>query len=361
MDVKLKKENPLIISGPCSAESRDQLFRTVEAVAADIDIIRAGIWKPRTRPGSFEGVGEKGLEWLVDAGRTFGLPVTTEVASASHVRLALQYGIDVLWIGARTTVSPFAVQEIADSLKGLKDVKVMIKNPVNPDIELWAGSIQRILGSGVKRENIAMIHRGFSSYGKHQYRNLPMWGIPLEMKRRFPDIPMICDPSHITGDAALVREISQMAANLRFDGLMIESHICPESALSDNKQQLTPENLHTMLAAIVWRAGHADDGEYINKLKGYRSEIDEVDCALVDLLARRMEISDRIGEIKRKNNVAVLQQERWADLVQNALGRATAQGLSEELVSKVLEAVHIESIQRQNRILDNSIEKNPSE
>jgi len=352
MEITFERERPLIISGPCSAESREQLLKTVEGIADDVDIVRAGIWKPRTHPGAFEGIGEIGLEWLAEVKRIFGLPVATEVASASHVRLALEHEIDILWIGARTAVSPFAVQEISDALQGVKGVRVMVKNPVNPDVELWAGSMQRILGSGIDRKNVAMIHRGFSSYGNHIYRNAPMWAIPLEMKRRFPDIAIICDPSHIAGSASLVKEISQTAANLRFNGLMVESHICPKCALSDGKQQLTPTEFHEMILSIVWRAQQTEDAEYLDKLKDYRSEIDEIDSALFDLMAHRMNISDKIGEIKRKNNVAVLQQERWADIVESSVKRAAKLGLSEEFVSKVLEAVHMESIRHQNSILD---------
>lgn len=352
MEIDFRGKRPLIISGPCSAESREQLFETVDRIAADVDIVRAGIWKPRTKPGAFEGVGERGLEWLAEVRQRFGLPVATEVASASHVELALQYGIDVLWIGARTAVSPFAVQEIADALHEHTDVRIMIKNPINPDIELWSGGVQRILGSGIKRENIALVHRGFSSYGRHKYRNIPMWAIPLEMKRRFADLVMICDPSHIAGDANFVKEVAQIAANLQFDGLMVESHICPECALSDGKQQLTPHVLHEMLKTIVWRAKQTEDSEYLDKLKGYRSEIDEVDATILDLLSRRMEVSNKIGEIKRKNNVAIFQQERWADIMENSVKRAVALGLSEEFITKILEAIHIESIQHQNQILD---------
>jgi len=346
-------KKPVIISGPCSAETREQLLSTIDGIVkcGKVDIIRAGIWKPRTHPGAFEGIGEEGLKWLAEVKDKYRVKVCTEVASAKHVELSKKYGIDVLWIGARTTVSPFAVQEIADSLRDYPDTRIMIKNPVNPDVELWTGSVQRILDAGIKKENIALIHRGFSIYGEHKYRNQPVWAIPLEMRRRFPEMKLICDPSHISGNSEYIKEICQVAANLQYDGLMIESHICPAKALSDSKQQITPSELSTLLDSIIWRADSCDDEEFARMIKVYRSEIDEIDISILDLLSKRMDISDKIGELKQKNNVAILQNRRWSDVVNSAVDRAVSLGLSEQFISKILEAIHMESIRHQSNIL----------
>lgn len=353
IDINLKSKRPLIISGPCSAETQEQLSETVEQIVrtGKIDIIRAGIWKPRTHPGAFEGIGEEGLKWISELKKTINIPFTVEVANAKHVELALRYGIDVLWIGARTTVSPFAVQEIADALRSYPDAKVLIKNPVNPDIELWVGGVQRILDSGIKRENVGLIHRGFSSYGQQKYRNKPMWAIALEMKRRFPDMIMICDPSHISGNSEYIEEICQVAANLDFDGLMIESHICPSKALSDSKQQLTPAELEAVLNSIQWRSDYADDEEFIQSIERFRREIDEIDISILELLSHRMKISDKIGEIKKENNVAILQQARWSDVLNNAIDKSVELGLSKKFITRILDLIHLESIRHQNNVL----------
>ena len=346
-------KRPIIIAGPCSAESEEQLLKTTEEIVngGQVNIIRAGIWKPRTKPGAFEGIGEVGLKWIQKAKELYKIPFATEVASAGHVELAMKYGIDVLWVGARTTVSPFAVQDIANSLKHFPNVKIFIKNPINPDLDLWTGSVQRILGSGIKPENVGLIHRGFSSYGQNKYRNRPIWSIALQMRQRFPEMPMICDPSHISGDRQYIQELSQIAANLKFDGLMIESHIDPDNALSDAKQQVLPCNLNSILESIQWREETTTDQYFIDTLKEYRSEIDEIDESLLTLLSRRMLLSDKIGEIKKNNNVAILQQTRWSDIVKIATEKAEELGLSKEFISEILESIHIESIRHQNNIL----------
>jgi len=351
---KLGAKRPLIISGPCSAETREQMLDTCVRLAATgvVDVLRAGIWKPRTLPGTFEGVGLKGLAWMSEAKRLTGLPVATEVASRKHVESALEFGTDVLWIGARTTVSPFAVQEIAEAVRGT-DVKILIKNPMNPDIALWTGAVTRFLNIGIPAENIGLIHRGFSYFGHSKYRNPPMWHMILEMRRRFPDMMMICDPSHICGCRAYLQEISQTAADLRYDGLIIESHICPEKALSDAAQQLAPDDLEHMVRSINWRKDSVDDPEFVKKLSLFRQEIDQIDSEVFDLLSRRMDICEKIGEVKRDNDVAILQSNRWGDIVDRVLSSADKLNLSAEFLKTVLEAIHIESISRQNAVMNN--------
>ncbi len=349
----LGAKRPLIISGPCSAETREQTLDTCVRLAATgvVDVLRAGIWKPRTRPGTFEGVGLKGLAWLSEAKRLTGLPIATEVASSKHVESALEFGVDVLWIGARTTVSPFAVQEIAEAVKGT-DVKILIKNPMNPDISLWGGAVTRFLNMGIKPENIGLIHRGFSYFGHSKYRNPPMWHMILEMRRRFPDMMMICDPSHICGCRTYLQEISQTAADLRYDGLIVESHICPDKALSDAAQQLVPDELEHMIRSISWRKDSVEDPEFVKKLSVYRQEIDQIDSELFELLSRRMDICEKIGEVKRDNDVAILQSNRWGNIVDKVLSQADKLNLSPEFLKTVLEAIHIESINRQNKVMN---------
>ncbi len=349
----LGAKRPLIISGPCSAETREQTLDTCVRLAATgvVDVLRAGIWKPRTLPGTFEGVGLKGLAWMAEAKRLTGLPISTEVASLKHVESALEFGVDILWIGARTTVSPFAVQEIAEAVKGT-DVKILIKNPMNPDIALWAGAVTRFLNVGIPAENIGLIHRGFSYFGHSKYRNPPMWHMILEMRRRFPDMMMICDPSHICGCRTYLQEISQTAADLRYDGLIIESHICPEKALSDASQQLVPDDLEHMVRNINWRKDSADDPEFIKNLSLYRQEIDQLDSEVFDLLSRRMAICEKIGQVKRDNDVAILQSNRWGNIVDRVLSQADKLNLSNEFLKTVLEAIHIESINRQNSVMN---------
>lgn len=317
-----------------------------------VDMLRAGVWKPRTKPGSFEGSGVRGLAWLAEAKTAAGLPAAVETATAKHVESALKYGVDAIWIGARTTVSPFAVQDIADALRGVGDVAVLIKNPVNPDIELWAGAVERFAGAGIDPARIALIHRGFSYFGENRYRNSPMWHLIFGMRSRYPELAMICDPSHIAGQRRYLQEIAQTAADLRYDGLMIESHICPDAALSDSSQQITPDQLARLLTDIRWRTDEVDNPEFVRRLEKYRREIDQIDTELFTLLSRRMEIAERIGEEKRDNNVAILQRNRWREIVDNVTARATELGLSAEFIRTVLDAVHIESIGRQNKIMN---------
>ncbi|MCL2561363.1 MAG: bifunctional 3-deoxy-7-phosphoheptulonate synthase/chorismate mutase type II [Rikenellaceae bacterium] len=351
--VRFDGRKPFIIAGPCSAETREQVLETCTALAATgrVDMLRAGVWKPRTKPGTFEGAGARGLAWLTEARGATGLPVAVEVATARHVESALRHGIDAVWIGGRTTVSPFAVQEIADAVRGQRGVAVLIKNPVNPDIDLWSGAVERLLAAGV--EQLALVHRGFSYSGVGQpYRNSPMWHLVLEMRARWPHLAMICDPSHIAGRREHLREVAQTAADLRYDGLMIESHVCPSQALSDAEQQITPAALDALLSEIRWRSPDGGDPEFARRLEQFRREIDQIDAELFTLLGRRMQIADMIGEEKRANNVAILQHDRWRDIVERVSLRAAELGLSPAFVKTVLEAIHIESIDRQNRIMN---------
>lgn len=346
------ERTPLIIAGPCSAESRHQLLTTAQQIAqvGGVEYLRAGLWKPRTHPDSFEGVGERGLEWLVEAKELTGLKSATEVASARHVELAAKSGVDLMWIGARTTVNPFLVQEIADAIAH-SSALVMVKNPMHPDIELWSGAVERLLRSGVERERILLAHRGFSTTSRWRYRNDPMWHLVIDMKRRFSDLRMICDPSHICGNRELLGEVAQTAANLNCDGLIIESHCSPELALSDKEQQLRPEELDGLLRSIIWRRLESEDSDYLLSIAGFRSEIDQIDHELFELLSRRMKISDKIGEIKRKNDVIILQSDRWRDIVERVLSQSDALQLSPRFLEAILEAIHIESIEHQNRVM----------
>ena len=347
----LKAKRPLIISGPCSAETEEQTLETCRQLAATglVDVLRAGIWKPRTKPGSFEGVGLKGLAWLAAAKAETGLPTAVEVATAKHVEAALEFGVDILWIGARTTVSPFSVQESADALKGT-DTTVLVKNPMNPDLDLWAGAVVRLQNAGLK--NVGLIHRGFSYFGHSQYRNSPMWHLVIEMRSRFPELTMICDPSHICGNRTYLHEVAQTAADLRFDGLIVESHICPDKAWSDAAQQLVPDDLAKLIRSINWRQDTTNNPEFVNALNNLRQEIDQIDSELFDLLSRRMRVAEKIGEIKRDNNVAILQGGRWNSIVDKVVAQAKALNLSEDFLKTVLEAIHIESINRQNSIMN---------
>src|SRR4249919_1269013 len=287
-------KRPLIISGPCSAETEDQVIETATRLAktGKVDVLRAGIWKPRTKPGLFEGIGTTGLPWLAQAKKITGLPITVEVATAKHVQDALQFDVDVLWIGARTTVNPFSVQEVADALRGV-DIPVLIKNPINPDLELWSGGIERLQKVGVKQ--VGMIHRGFSSYGNTEFRNAPMWHLPIEMKRRFPGMLLICDPSHICGNRTLLQQVAQKSIDLDFGGLMIETHVDPDNAWSDAKQQVTPERLAEILTDLVWRSESTTEQEFITALTTLREQINQVDDELLTLLGQRMKLSDKIG------------------------------------------------------------------
>ncbi len=347
---KLNKR-PLIISGPCSAETEDQVMQTAIQLAETgvVDIFRAGIWKPRTRPGTFEGVGTKGLPWLQAARKITGLPVTVEVASAKQVEDALHFDIDVLWIGARSAVNPASVQDIANALKGT-DVPVLIKNPLNPDLELWTGAVERISKAGV--EHIGLVHRGFSVFGNTEYRNSPMWHMAIEMKRRNPHLMMICDPSHISGRRDNIQELSQKAIDLDFDGLMIEAHIDPDNALSDAKQQLTPQALKTLIGNIVWRHESTSENEFNTALEKLREQINQIDDELMQLLSQRMKIADKIGEYKKNNNITILQTTRWNEILEKATRVGKLLGLGEEFIEKYFAAIHMESINHQNKIMN---------
>ena len=337
----------ITIAGPCSAESREQLLSTARSLAAigGVDILRAGVWKPRTSPNSFEGVGDVALEWLSEAKRITGLPVATEVANAHHAQKALDAGIDVVWIGARTTNNPFSVQEIAETLGG-SSVEVLVKNPTSADVELWVGAVERLEKCGVK--NIGLIHRGFSGYNSvGGYRNAPLWGLALEMRRRMPQMPMICDPSHICGNRSGLLSVVQQAADLDYSGVMIECHPAPEEALSDAEQQITPEELAALLAQIVWKSNSSDSALCKSELERLRGTIDRLDDEIFALIARRMEISDQIGELKRSNNLTILQSGRWQEVVEKVTTKASELGLGRDFTTKILDAIHLESIERQ--------------
>ncbi len=344
-------KRPLIIAGPCSAETEEQVLQTAERLAAlgKVDILRAGIWKPRTRPGGFEGIGTKGLPWLQQARKSTGLPVAVEVATAKQVEDALHFDVDVLWIWARTTVNPFSVQELAEALRGV-DIPVLIKNPINADLELWTGAVERVARAGIK--SIGLIHRGFAAYGNSQYRNAPMWHLAIEMKRRNPEMMIINDPSHICGRRDILMDVAQKAIDLDFDGVMIESHIDPDSAWSDAKQQVTPERLGEMLAEIIWRKEDVPSESFHLALDTLREQINHVDDELFQLLAQRMKIADQIGEYKKNNNVTILQTNRWNQILERAFHKSDKLGLSREFITKYLDAVHMESINRQNRIMN---------
>ncbi len=339
---------PLVISGPCSAESEYQILQTAEKIAqmSQVRIFRAGIWKPRTRPGLFEGVGEKGLIWLKKVKEQTGLLTAVEVANPTHVETALKHQIDILWIGARTVVNPFSLQELANALKGA-DVPVMIKNPVNPDLSLWIGAIERIHLSGINK--IAAIHRGFYFFDKTPYRNAPMWEIPIELKRLIPNLPVICDPSHICGERSMLLDVAQKALDLEMNGLMIESHFDPDSALTDPQQQIKPEELAKLLSSLVIRREEGSI-EFAGKLEELRTEIDKIDAELINILARRMELIDEIGKYKRNHNITILQLKRWSNIVHDRLKTGLDSGLEKEFLQKLLEIVHNESIKRQTDI-----------
>ena len=347
----LLKKRPLIISGPCSAETEEQVLQTAVRLAATgkVDILRAGIWKPRTRPGSFEGIGTKGLPWLQAARKASGLPVAVEVATGKQVEDALHFDVDVLWIGARTTVNPFSVQEVADALRGV-DVPVLIKNPINPDLELWIGAMERVQKAGIK--NIGLIHRGFSSYGNTEYRNAPMWHLAIEMKRRYPGLLLINDPSHICGRRDILQDVAQTAIDLDFDGLIIESHIDPDNAWSDAKQQVTPEKLGEMIGSIRWRNEDIASAEYHAALEKLRQQINNLDDELMQILSQRMKVAESIGTYKKENNITILQTNRWNSILERAFVKGEKLGLSKEFVTKYFDAVHMESINHQNKIMN---------
>ena len=342
----IESKRPIVIAGPCSAETEEQVMDTAKQLAKNgIKIYRAGIWKPRTKPGGFEGVGEIGLPWLQKVKEETGMYVSTEVATAKHVEAALKAGIDILWVGARTSANPFAVQEIADSLKGV-DIPVLIKNPVNPDLDLWIGAIERIYNAGIRK--LGAIHRGFSSYDKKIYRNLPQWHIPIELHRRLPNMPIICDPSHIGGRRELIASISQQAMDLSFDGLIIESHTCPDKAWSDASQQITPDILQFIINKLVIREGV----QTTESLADLRLQIDNIDNDLLEMLSKRMRISREIGTFKKEHNMPVLQANRYDEIMQKRVILGESMGMSPEFVTKILEAIHEESVRQQVEILN---------
>ncbi|MDR3309179.1 MAG: bifunctional 3-deoxy-7-phosphoheptulonate synthase/chorismate mutase type II [Tannerella sp.] len=339
-------KRPLVIAGPCSAETEEQVLQTARMLASrGIKVFRAGIWKPRTKPGGFEGVGYKGLAWLKLVRQETGMYITTEVATREHVFEALKAGIDILWIGARTSANPFAMQEIADALQGV-DVPVLIKNPVNPDIELWIGAIERIYSAGLHR--LGVIHRGFSSYDKQIYRNLPLWHIPIELRRRYPTLPILCDPSHIGGKRELIAPLCQQAMDINFDGLIIESHCSPDAAWSDAAQQITPDVLDYVINLLVIR----DVTQTTENLANLRHQIDTIDEGMLALLSKRMRISREIGIYKKEHNMPILQTPRYGEILENRSKMGAAMDLSEEFVRRVLTATHEESVRQQMIIME---------
>jgi len=344
-------DKPFLISGPCSAETEDQVLDTCQRLAATgkVQALRAGIWKPRTKPGMFEGVGTKGLPWLKKASELTGLPTAVEVATAKHVEDCLAFGIDILWVGARTTGNPFSVQEIANALRGV-DVPVLVKNPIHPELELWIGAVERLQKAGL--QHVGLIHRGFSSYGNTDFRNAPMWHLPIEMKRRLPELPLLCDPSHICGRRDTLFGVAQQALNLGFDGNMIESHIDPDNAWSDAKQQITPEVLRDLIEGLVWRHETTDRREFVTALASFREQINQLDAEIMQLLGRRMGVAEKIGQYKKENDITILQTARWNDVLDRALRQGQSVGLTPGFVEQYLAAVHLESISRQNRVME---------
>ena len=346
----LSLNHPLVVAGPCSAETEDQVLKIAHKLKdSDVNYFRAGIWKPRTRPGNFEGVGALGLKWLQKVKAETGMKTATEVANAAHVKLALEHDIDLLWIGARSTVSPFIVQEIADALKGTDKI-VLVKNPVNPDLALWLGGIERLYSANIK--NLGVIHRGFSTYEKTRYRNNPEWQIAIELQNRFPDLPLICDPSHITGKRDMIFEVSQTALDLNFNGLMIETHTDPDKAWSDAAQQVTPDSLIKLMEDLKIRKATDTEADYRNALNTLRTQIDVIDHQLIDILGKRMKIADAIGELKKDKNVAVLQSKRWNEILGKMILEGEQNKLSEEFILIVFKAIHQESINHQEKIMN---------
>ncbi len=342
---------PLLIAGPCSAETEDQLVATAHLLAntGRVSALRAGIWKPRTRPGEFEGIGSIGLEWLKRAKAETGLPTTVEVATGKHVEEALKAGVDILWVGARSTVNPFTVQEIADALKGV-DIPVMVKNPVNPDLSLWIGALERINNAGITK--LAAIHRGFSSYEKTAFRNEPMWDIAIHLKTLAPSLPLICDPSHISGNRELIGYISQKALDLDMQGLMIESHIDPSIAWTDAKQQVTPSALVELIDRLTLRKPETRDAAVNDKLVELRNNIDKIDDLIIQKMAERMQIAEKIGQYKKDNNITILQVSRWEEILNKRINYGKALKLSGEFTEKLLELIHAESIRKQTEIMN---------
>ncbi|QOI97394.1 MAG: bifunctional 3-deoxy-7-phosphoheptulonate synthase/chorismate mutase type II [Flammeovirgaceae bacterium] len=342
---------PLLISGPCSAETESQMLNTARQLAATgkVNVLRAGIWKPRTRPGQFEGAGTEGLGWLVRAKIETGLPVATEVANAQHVELCLKHGVDILWVGARTTVNPFSVQEIADALQGV-DIPVLVKNPVNPDIDLWMGALERLNKAGITK--LAAIHRGFSSFEKGPFRNAPMWDLAIDLKTRVPELAIFCDPSHICGTRELIPFVAQKALDLDMAGLMVESHIHPDAAWSDAKQQVTPAALAKLIDGLIVRKPSVDSGSFKDTLTQLREQIDQLDDEIMQKLSARMKISEKIGVYKKENNVTILQVNRWEEIIHTRIALGLAMGLSEDFTRDMLKLVHHESIHVQEKVMN---------
>jgi chorismate mutase len=337
---------PWVIAGPCSAESAEQVMATAKGLAACpfVKAFRAGIWKPRTRPNSFEGIGEAGLEWLRQVKAETGLPTATEVANTEHVEMCLKNGVDILWVGARTTVSPFAVQEIAEALKGV-DIPVLVKNPINTDLGLWLGAIERLYNVGLRK--VAAIHRGFSTYVKMEFRNDPKWQIPIELKRLLPDLPLICDPSHIAGKRQFIEPLSQMALDLGIQGLMIESHVDPDHALSDAEQQVTPAELGRLLARLHARDAGITDRDVKQQIANLRSEISRIDVKIIQDLAERMKWVEEIGRLKQEHNIPVLQINRWESLLEDHIAKAEKVGLDGDFIKALFEIIHAQAVKRQ--------------
>ena len=342
--------HPLVIGGPCSAETEKQMLKIAcSLVDSDVSIFRAGIWKPRTRPGMFEGVGAIGLKWLEKVKEETGLLTATEVANKVHIELSLKHGVDVLWIGARSAVSPFIVQEIADALRGTDKI-VLLKNPVNPDLSLWIGALERLHKANIKK--LGVIHRGFSTYEKTKYRNNPKWQIAIDLKKEFSDLPIICDPSHMGGRRNLIFDISQTALDLNYDGLMIETHHRPNEAWSDAKQQVTPETLIKIMKNLKTRNLNSEEKEYQNKIKKLRTEIDWIDNNLIEILSGRMNIAAKIGQLKKQKNVSVLQTDRWKKILEKMVEEGENQKLSKEFILNIYKAIHQESINRQEKVIN---------
>ncbi len=339
-------KRPIVIAGPCSAETEEQVMTTARQLAQKgCHMFRAGVWKPRTKPGGFEGHGEPALVWLKQVREETGMLTATEVAKPEHVELALKYGVDILWIGARTSANPFAMQDIADSLRGV-DVPVLVKNPVNPDLELWIGAMQRINQAGIKR--LGAIHRGFSSYDKKIYRNLPMWQIPMELHRRMPDLPIVCDPSHIGGRRELIAPLCQQAMDMGFDGLIVESHCKPDTAWSDAAQQVTPDVLDYILSLLVIR----DETQTTESIIQLRHQIDDLDNSLLELLSKRMRVCREIGQYKKEHNLTVFQAERYGEILEKRGAQASLCGINPENVAKIFELIHEESVRQQLEIIN---------
>lgn len=344
----LNGNKTFLIAGPCSVESEEQIMQTAQELAQhEVNVLRGGVWKPRTRPGSFEGVGIKALKWLKNAGSAANIPVTVEVAAPEHVEECLKHEIDILWIGARTTTNPFSVQTLAESLEGV-DIPIMVKNPISPDIELWIGALERLYNAGISK--LIAVHRGFSSHKKTAYRNVPNWRIPIELRRTIKNIPIICDPSHICGNVELLQSVSQEAMDLLFDGLMIEVHYNPESALSDAKQQLTPAAYGELVRSLKVKKPYTDDEEYFQHINDLRKEIDGIDSKLIDLLANRMQLSRQIGTYKRGVDVSNYQPERWSEIIKSRTKAAVDKNLSEEFILRIYQYIHEESLRHQENI-----------